>query len=569
MIYGILSGLQWSLSFGTKCFRVAPLDTTIVVWATLVSQVAILLAFFLPLKVVILLGSEGMPRYFPASFANVERDLLIVSLSASAIASYLIHLASEYVTTRSAEHGARRLLERSRKTVLFKNQEEVASSGYKRYTSVLASVIFAILAVCVLVVFYPGLALNIAGYSVLVFVALLLAYRSSEALRSRLEAQLTSLMSMIGAIGFLVAFAYLVGDFILGSPPGLLVAIISLLLTKQLYSRIAGLVSDLAILYRQRIRLNALFFHGHALHAGVEEHEPRFWSLLDRQQRAKWLPEVISGATGAPIYNSDTRWISTEIPGVAAIHVSPDFLVRLFDKGRRSTAQHEITLLSECRSKLPALPLSGVDAVGGYSCHIFKGYAGEATSGATTLVGKLLDVRTQLLGTEPPPTLIDRYKRSRPLLPQRITRGVPDRLLSVVAEGAEREMVGQFGRELDRIRAKLSALPLWIHNPHLQASSLGQDASGRVVVIDWGRWSLEPVGAGWPVKGSSLNAISDVLSDAAAVRRDLVGVVPDDFRLAALVFSLETLYLGQRYSAILSLLPSIMDCLNSRESVRG
>lgn len=70
----ILGVLRWSLSLGAKFSRVVPFLTLAIVILTLVAQIASLLSFFLPLKMIILLGSEGMPRYFPAAFAQLDRD---------------------------------------------------------------------------------------------------------------------------------------------------------------------------------------------------------------------------------------------------------------------------------------------------------------------------------------------------------------------------------------------------------------------------------------------------------------------------------------------------------------
>lgn len=61
----VLRSLRWLLSLGKKIGRVAFGHTLLIVCLTLVSQVAALLAAFLPLKVVILLGSEGILSTFP------------------------------------------------------------------------------------------------------------------------------------------------------------------------------------------------------------------------------------------------------------------------------------------------------------------------------------------------------------------------------------------------------------------------------------------------------------------------------------------------------------------------
>lgn len=68
----VFAALRWSLSIGSKFFNVVPKATLSVIFFSLVSQVTILLAFLLPLKILMLLGSAGIPHYFPDVFEDLE-----------------------------------------------------------------------------------------------------------------------------------------------------------------------------------------------------------------------------------------------------------------------------------------------------------------------------------------------------------------------------------------------------------------------------------------------------------------------------------------------------------------
>ncbi len=95
MIRDILDSLKWSSRLGAKFLWAVPTATSGVVLFTLVSQLSMLLAFFLPLKVIILLGSDGIPRYFPPAFEQFDRDALIVWLSIATVAFYALYLLAD------------------------------------------------------------------------------------------------------------------------------------------------------------------------------------------------------------------------------------------------------------------------------------------------------------------------------------------------------------------------------------------------------------------------------------------------------------------------------------------
>ena len=72
----------------------------------MLSQIAALLAFFLPLKVVILLGSEGFPRYFPQAWAAYDRDMLVASLCAATEVFYVLHWLADRIIQWGTDAGS-------------------------------------------------------------------------------------------------------------------------------------------------------------------------------------------------------------------------------------------------------------------------------------------------------------------------------------------------------------------------------------------------------------------------------------------------------------------------------
>ena len=176
----VLNGhLRWIVSLSAKFLRVLPILTLVIVLLTLIAQITSLLSFFMPLKIIILLGSEGMPRYLPPAFSQIDRNLLIAWLSAATVGFFLLSLLAHKLIDKSIDLGATKLLAKSQKMVLFENQQEFAGRAYQRYSTVLAAGVFISLVLAALGWFYASMAALILGYMFVVFVGFIVSYRIS------------------------------------------------------------------------------------------------------------------------------------------------------------------------------------------------------------------------------------------------------------------------------------------------------------------------------------------------------------------------------------------------------
>ncbi len=570
LIKNILNTLRWSLSVGAKFIRVVPGYTLWVVLATLVSQIAMLLAFLLPLKIIMLLGSPGIPRYFPRWFLEVDRGQLVIWLSLAAFSSYVVHLSAEKLISYWSDRGAQLLLQKSQKITLFDNQVELATSSYRRYTRCLAGGVFTGLVFVVLAIIYTSLAALMVGYCVGVCVLFILLHFLIPPFRARTQEGLGDLLGIIGALGFLLAFAFMVMDFLFGSPPSLLVAIITIILVRQALSRMVSLIKDITALSKQRLKINALFFHGHALLNDRSWFDYEFWSLLKPNYRGEWLKTLLAGVQGAELREAKDVWYQTGVLDVAALDVrtvgwkgEPEshFYVKLFNTKRKGQALHEATLLMAFQNEdLPSLHFLGIDQVEGYNCHIFDMIEGDKPLPKEVKIGARFVIKA-LWTVEPPKDIVSRFCRSRPLLPQRIGEEMGERLLIVANDTDAVADVKRFAQSLDIIREKLSALPLSIYNPDLGADSLIKTKNNEFLATHWGRWVLEPVGAGWPLDEKEWDIPPEYLARAAEKRPALAEVGIEDVRLAALMFAFERQYNRQRYISAIELLPDILGCL--------
>lgn len=569
VLSAIAQGLRWNARLAAKFFWAVPGATSGVVFATLVSQLSMLLAFFLPLKVIILLGSDGIPRYFPPAFEQFDRDNLIVWLSAATVAFYALYLVAERVIAFGAERGAKTILARSRKMVLFENQDEVAARAYTRHAEVMAGAVFLLLAIGVLFWLYPGVAWLISGYVVLLAVALLAGQAMSPRLRTWLEENLAAWLGVAGGVGFMLAFAYLVIDFLYGNPPGLIPAIIALLLSRQGFNRLASMVSGLVKQREQRPKLDALFFHASAFIPERDSKKETIWHLLEPERRAQWVPQVLRDICGESMPDRvDSHWVQTDVPNVAVLRCEvperPGLLIKLYERNRASLAAHEATLLAEPPHGLPAPRWLGATDLHGLTCHVLEIPEGMPEKQGDTATA-VQELRSQLLLVSPPQALITRYTRSRPLLWQRLDETMLARLRIAANDPATQKTVDALQQRLETWRKQLAEIPLAFTSPDIKPMNIALTGENEPRFLQWGRWALEPAGAGWPTEAKNLKALKEVCASWQGLENGTYNVTFQHLKLAALSAEFEHFCTRQRYTQALKLAQRIGHALDQVE----
>jgi hypothetical protein len=562
---------RWFVSLGVKFYRVVPVLTSAIVILTLVAQVAFLLSSLLPLKIIILLGSEGMPQYFPSLFLNFDRDLLIGFLSGSTLVFFLLSLLTEKVIKGVTELGTEKLLAKSQKMVLFENQNDIAARGYQRFSSAVASGVFIVLALSGLGWFYQSMALLIAGYLILVSVVLLMFYQRIADFRVYVDKNLGALLSLIANLGFLLVFGFLVLEFIFLSPPGFMISIVSLIAGRQVFARATVVANSISGLIQQRPRLDALFFHGKVLLDHNEKSSrTSLWGLLQPAERERWLSAVLK-ESGINTWNPDelsVSWLPSSQPNIPQLYLShprypgKKYLIKIFDVSRRSRSQHEASLATVKPVGLPMPELLLVTEVDHFPCHLYKIPSGRVLK-PKEVKFRLLDLYARLFGLSLPAELVGRYCRSRPLLGDRVTSVLLERLYIACSSRKKSLWVAEVVGRLPEIKNRINNLPVVLVNPKIRTSVWMSNADETLTIVNWENWSLEPLGAGWPVLGKSLDSLNAHLDTAKKANKTLEKVQPQAAQLAALMFELESLLSKQNFLSGIQLLPEVLKRLDS------
>jgi hypothetical protein len=170
-----------------------------------------------------------------------------------------------------------------------------------------------------------------------------------------------------------------------------------------------------------------------------------------------------------------------------------------------------------------------------------------------------------LLKIEPPADLAARYLRSHALLWQRFGTATLEDLFMAANTQSENDALRYVISLWGEVRETLQRLPLMLISPDIGpgAGTLWKSEDGTGQLIDWGRWGVEPLGAGWPVAPDRLGKLDAAIVDAKLFRPEISGVNGAEVRLCALVFALENDCRRQLFSHAIVLVGEVAELLQT------
>lgn len=559
----------WCLSLGTKFLRVVPVTTLSVQVFTLLSQILLLLAFFLPLKVIILLGSEKIPNYFPTAMHSLKKDYLIFILSGAAAFCYVMYLACEIIIATLCKQGTKTLISKSSKLSLFENQEKVATQIFARFNRAIAGATFAVACSATLLYIYPKLILAIASYVILITFLCIATYNKSTSIRAQFNNNYSPILNALSAIGFLISFYYLVSDYLTSPHDKIFTAVISVLIMRQGLQRISTMIIDIINLRIQHRQANALFYHSQPL---LEN--PKHSNGLDDLQNSASQTEWIIGLLRLMKVNDQAsvefHWHQTGIADLLAFRVSTsedhkrkEYLFKIFGTNISNVADQERSLI-ELQEGLPSLEWLGQYVYKGAKCHIFA--LDDHRPPVHREIGPgVVNISEQLIMCEPSPELLTRYSRTRPSLEQRFDADTINPLRMACTNQDSRERVNRFVELIPSVKSKISALPKQIVSLDITNSSLLIYEDTKYCISHWGNWRIEAIGSNWPI--AEISKLQKTLSDKRSERLSLANVDISHAVLTARIYTLEKYIQRKDFSSALKLLDELLNSLDSNEPV--
>ena len=559
----IKATIGWCISLGVKFVRVVPIITLLVQISTLASQIFLLLAFFLPLKVIILLGSEKTPAYFPSILHTLEKDHLIYALTAAAALCYVAYLIAELATALLCRKGTQTLLARTSKLNLFENQDKIATNAYSRFNRAMAGAAFFSLSALALLYVYPSLFLAICSYLVVAGCFCVLAYNHVKTIRESFHQHYGPILNALAATGFLLSFFFLVTDFLYYQHTKIFNAVIAVLIMRQGLQRLSSMILDVIGLRIQHRQVNALFYQSQPL-IELRPQSNGLEYILDADNREKWLRSLLEALNLEATENYQMHWHQVGFADIYAFtlqlaeHSEADtLLVKVFGSNISSSALQERTLLTT-QPGLPGLPFVGHYKVSNIDCHVYKFEASEKLQGGRKIGEGILAIAQKLLLLEPSADLITQFTRTRLYLEQRLEEATINALRLACINEEDTRNVERIIDNLPSITRHLAELPRQIVPLDITNNTILASPSSGYVLSHWSNWRIEAIGCSWPV--AQKDALFETLS-ATDERHALASADPHKVWMAALMYMLERHIVRKDYSAALALTPDIVNCI--------
>lgn len=537
-----LNAASWVGSVTRAFFRVRPWTTLTLVVAITAGKIASLLAFFLPLKVILLAGSDGVPRYFRFFIDSADKMPWIIGLSAGAVAFYILSIILDAASKRLAEAGSSEVLQGANEIAVASKQRKEAQGYYRQFSGISADLLLMVIAFGVLGFLNPMLisVMLILILGQYLFTAGVLHYGnpySPGSTQRMVRGNLSGYLTVFSSIDFLAAFFVLLIPFLVGTGGNLLIAILSILLIRQALGAVSGSVNDTTSLWKQRSSVDPMVFRERQMRKQEQLVLRNLRGVFAKPMRERSAVQQLSDA-GERCEGLTSEWRDSTIKGAYTFRLKVPlenegqfeyFQQQVFPKGQLHLLEHEEFLFQSLpRETLHAPPVLSRFSEGPFECQVLD-YGVGKSSGPKQWKKLSEELLEHMWCFEPPKSIVSAFNTSRPTLEGRLIPDLLERLEVALDLASERKTYEDLMDNLPTVKDILAAMPLYIYNPDMTQANVALGPGGQPLVMTWGRWAIEPVGAVLPktVGGSTLEAIARTVRE----KRKLPGDVLDTSNL--------------------------------------
>lgn len=553
LVGSTFSAIAWINRVLGEFLRVRPWTTLSVLLSAALGRIFNLAAFFLPLKVILLVGSDGVPSYFRGFIQPEDRDAWILVIACGAVASYILFLLLERLSAMAAASASQDVLRGANVLTIFNMQDDIARDAYSRVCGVYSNALFVLFITAVGARFNPWFFLVIAVLLVVAYLFTAFLVRGAGpvikgTMRGYIVLKPAGYLQILSSLTFLASFMYMLMAFLNQQMTNVLIAILSILIARQSLGAISGMINQLVALRRSEQRINAVVFR----HATLTKKAPgELVSLAHyfvEQEPLEVLRRLALSQQSDLLFRS-IEWGDPKVTGIYNFQVVLDSAggapstiseLQVFSPSRSQLRRNEELLFRYLSRELlfaPVVRLKG--ELPPFSVQVLGDNLG-AWMPKREWASVFKHFLFRIKGLQPPRELVEAYTMSKPLLGDRINQELFSRLEVAVRNGDERRLLDEAYQRLDELRRRLSTLPLCIDNPDLTRGKVRADVTPENWrILNWGQWELVPLGAGSLDTANSVSA-AELLAHMRQARNDVhesIGVA--DLEFAALCIDLE------------------------------
>ncbi len=345
--------LQWFFSLAVTFSRALPANMLVMVFCGLFSRVSAMLALLLPVKILLLVGSDRVPRYFPEFFQEIPQETLIQILCAATIVLYALSVGLEKVASNIESEAERLLVSHLDCSPSDARMVKLLRKSYSKVSGNLTDLLFIVAALLFIIFSYPTLVVTLIIYSAVVLAGYELfsthGHRADAAIDGHDENSNDDSGS-IGLwvdVGFLISFFFIVLGMLADWGPGLIVAFICFLLLRRSSGALKRFLKNLVVIYSQKSILSTLFESTGSVSSGESERNgfsddnvayPIITTVL-----SETFPDAVIDDFSLTKFDQADDSIDAYILDVDILDERRQFLIKIFlDKMQRAKAELEL-----------------------------------------------------------------------------------------------------------------------------------------------------------------------------------------------------------------------------------
>lgn len=551
----------------TRFIKKTPLHATLVVVFSLLSQLGMMFASLLPLKVLILLGSEGVPGYFPDLMVSLDKNTLVVSLGVLAVFFFVVHVVSEWLVERFSQRGVRQLVSDNKKTLIYNQQRKVAEAAYRKSTSSIAGFLFIALVVVYVFWFNAVVGVSVALLTTVVFgVALKVSAPKIQNGAGGLYAILPH-AKLLSVLCFLGGFVSIVATLLVFGVNSFLFTLVCLLLLRQGFNRLPKLISDMCWIDSKKSRIQALFYKAHVFDSAQEKLDTSVWRYIEGLDFKNTVADVVGIDK-----NQEMGLHLLKEGGGSIFEFKADFsvdgeyksvLVKKFSSGKSAPAYHEKIVFRHDLDNACSPRFIGMREHNGYYLNFFD-ITGLSLSQSSGL-SKNLSLYTRMASQTPISSLVDVYCKSSPVLWKRLTHSNFKRVAfveSLMKEVDFRFHVAYLDENSKRLIGIIKKMPVFMLGGNVRNPLIWQ-GGGVISTTSWESWAIEPIGSGWPISNKHVDDQEVSLNKVVSEREDCAFVTFDMYRLVSLSYYFDIYCRRKEYMQAVMLAPEMRQRLES------
>lgn len=503
--------LSWYFGLLKSLIGTKPVLTASIILITISSKVTAMLSALLPLKVILLAGSDSVPRYF-SFFINEEHRLeWIIGLTVGSVISFTLTVILDLIVKKLSERGALSVVNFANDMVVLSQQDNASRDYYSRAIGAIASVLFILTFLLVLVliyesVFYYFLLMLFVCY---VLTAAILRFSKKVDLLSTsvvpfIVSKPKDYMRLFASIIFIGGFLVILYPYLIGDDKNIILSLIAFILVRKMSTETVTFTSHSCFLLRNKDRISALMFPQVQLQIKEKKHNDDAIKYFKKNTRDLLAREHLNNESAVSDWNDST------IPGVIK------FSIKYKDPGtgKVCNAQQQVYLQKlehllvreeflfkyYDRSVMGAPKILASFKDAGLPSQIVVSGTGEPLN-EYEWQDRKKELRLAQWRITPSDELLQAYRKTKPLVQDRFSQSLIEKTAIAIDNTEERILYEEMSSSLPALKRALEILPVYVYNPELTKENIFWEDYDRrkPLVMTWGRWRLVPLGYTLPI----------------------------------------------------------------------